>query len=1229
MECKNGIDCGPIATALVVVLRAQGITYNTHPKVQLPQLECAHTTRERMLHDLSDGVLNNYHLWMALTRKGEKYIQEPSDHIIQILDDGPDKYYRMTHIERSLANELLNCVACKSRRIPPGQNDDSLIAEEDEPQPSSSDEDQPLRSSDSEGDMQHPVSMPSHLRKEFSMMKAARCRPSKKAKAPKATPKLVTLEPKRFQIFRRNRHKPFDDYHNGPSLEDMRMFAQMGGLESQPLDWFSKPTVRSVWELFRDWGYRLEPEFALMFACETPQKVIEHILPLPTAPNIKKEGEEEEEEEGPDVCVMGMSEMIEYAGGEGSTDSMNLFVKGHTFDGRQVKFDPSRDRSPVSQWTLSSDIDSIIVTGRELKVLGDVDIQVLPYSGRTPPISKSNHTYVELLMPQSEDDLHSGGRDEWFSTRHSVSTIPHTHFGKIGLFNISIHFPRMKHKDPVTGRTATLIPWEVQNLFLVEVLYPAILAGENPSTMPYKNYTLDEWKWKAANHARFSGANRTVVLTAEQFHAMQRAMMDIIASDPDDLGIFGSYYLLMEAKGIKQHTNCVIGENDLNPYEVLCQKVPYLDFEHYKKRENGQMVMDLGFGFHPTGVDNTPLVCLWDLAKVAQSYGAAGMQKGTIHHTNTMAGYGGRQSEMTQVRSSLVQICFRSTYGLHYEPVRRVRGGEISFCEDIDAYDTNAAFMKSCEDYIKMLNGGRSKSFGARDEVRGSGAAICEVLESLPSIVSPLVYPFTRDCQFIFEHKMKEYLKKSPFICIPSNTYFTFTRRRLRECQNVLLDLARYRPSNFGISVAILMHMIRYVCHSPDVKNKPYLQDALRDVRFQEVMSDWGMFFLHDLDLEHHCILEIVASDPDKCRAAMSRDGKVPKILPTPQPPSSTPSGLYPLGDAPAWSEVKAFIGKGAQELMHRWVWDPKWGEEDAAAARLFTRFTREFFATLKIDVLRADSPSPICLEDAMELWSVKGLSTTLVSCCFTASNHGLQGKFPGARNISFKDHTQTFFPINTTHYGDSAWAPFLHHGYIRDYRQTMEELDDEEGLALQEAISVIFGRLHCLPVVVAPSQKSKGRIWTSSHQGVLFITNPIFYKLKRVGSAKASARVSKARLQRVKASDAVINKRFLDMNGDGSSTAAQGKQIRKLARDRMKRLSDKRKRKRQPPKRWAKKVLSPPESCDEEEDEENEVDDLEEEEEEEEIDELEEEEVDELLEEDNVEDNEEEYLDD
>ena len=76
-------------------------------------------------------------------------------------------------------------------------------------------------------------------------------------------------------------------------------------------------------------------------------------------------------------------------------------------------------------------------------MFGDVAIQVLPYSRRTPPFSKSNHTYVELFMPQFEDYLLSWGKAEWFLAHHSISTIPHKHFGKITMFNISIQFLSM------------------------------------------------------------------------------------------------------------------------------------------------------------------------------------------------------------------------------------------------------------------------------------------------------------------------------------------------------------------------------------------------------------------------------------------------------------------------------------------------------------------------------------------------------------------------------------------------------------------------------------------------------------------------------------------------------------------------------------------------------------------------------------------------------------------
>ena len=428
------------------------------------------------------------------------------------------------------------------------------------------------------------------------------------------------------------------------------MFPHEGRLDSQPQDWYAQPTVRSSWELVRDWGYRLEPEFALMFASQKPQKEVEHLLLVPD-----DEEPPSDEEVEPGVEVMGMEDMLSSARLEGSKASMELFIKGQTLDGNLVRFDPIRDSCdvPLGNFVLSYDIDSINVMAHRLKVLGDVEIEVLPYSGQRPPSPKSNQTYVELLMPQSEEDLQSGRRLEWFSTRHSVVTIPHTHFGKIGYFKISIHFPRMKHKDPITNWTVTLNPWEVQSLFLTEVLYPAIIAGENPSTLPYKDYMLDEWKWKAANNTRLSGASRTITVTVQQFPAIQIVMHKIIVAGSDKLGFFASCYLLMDAKGIKQHTNCVIRQDDMNTYETLCAKVNYLDFECLKKKENGQLVMDLGphrRWWRTIGVSVGPSE---DLEVLQSSWYATG----EVHNTNTMANFGGHQTEMSQTRTSLVQIC--------------------------------------------------------------------------------------------------------------------------------------------------------------------------------------------------------------------------------------------------------------------------------------------------------------------------------------------------------------------------------------------------------------------------------------------------------------------------------------------------------------------------------------------------------------------------------------------
>ena len=415
------------------------------------------------------------------------------------------------------------------------------------------------------------------------------------------------------------------------------------------------------------------------------------------------------------------------------------------------------------------------------------------------------------------------------------------------------------------------------------------------------------------------------------------------------------------------------------------------------------------------------------------------------------------------------------------------------------------------------------------------------------------------------------------------------------------------------------MHMIRHVCHSPIIKHR-YLRDALRDVRFQEIISDYGMFFLHDLDLDLHCIQEIPMEDPEDCKKAMRLKGKAPRPLTLAQPPNPPPTGHYPLGEMPTWSEVKAFIGQGADILMNQWVWNPEWDEENPQAAQLFVRFTREYFATLNLDSLRGNAPSPMTLEDAMKAWTVGEMSITLTSCWFVASNHGLKGKFSGARSHSFRDIASGFFPLESKAYLNSSWAPFLRHGYMGEYFRRKGELDDENGQALVDAIHTIFGRLHCVPVIVTPTAKSKGKVWTASEGGIHILTNPIFYKLKGIGSvAKTLTGSGVGQVPRVKASDVVISRRLMDMHGGSVNVEEERRNTRRMVKARMARLSTKSKKQRQPPKPRKRRSPSPEPSengsADDEEDEEDEEDELEEDEQDEDEEESDEWEVDQLAE--------------
>jgi hypothetical protein len=153
------------------------------------------------------------------------------------------------------------------------------------------------------------------------------------------------------------------------------------------------------------------------------------------------------------------------------------------------------------------------------------------------------------------------------------------------------------------------------------------------------------------------------------------------------------------------------------------------------RQKNGQLLIYLGMGFHPLPPGKEAVVALWKLDKLHSSYAAAGMNKGTTHFTNTFCKYGGMQAEMGACQQT-VQLCFRSSYGLCYQPVCRGHAGDINLGADMDGYDVNNTFRSSVEGYVKMLQGLKAKTYGACDEMHGSSVAIRGVLKDIGAVVS-------------------------------------------------------------------------------------------------------------------------------------------------------------------------------------------------------------------------------------------------------------------------------------------------------------------------------------------------------------------------------------------------------------------------------------------------------------------------------------------------------------
>jgi hypothetical protein len=195
---------------------------------------------------------------------------------------------------------------------------------------------------------------------------------------------------------------------------------------------------------------------------------------------------------------------------------------------------------------------------------------------------------------------------------------------------------------------------------------------------------------------------------------------------------------------------------------------------------------------------------------------------------------------------------------------------------------------------------------------------------------------------------------------------------------------------------------------------------------------------------------------------------------------------------------------------------------------------------------------------------------------CFKPSNHGLVGNVHGRRNPSFKDMVHLFFPNPELNIQErSVWHPFLIKGYIKEFHETIYPMTEKDSASLLQNLGKIFGRVQCLPNAEACTTKACGTLWEQFERGVQMLTNPIFYKIERVGKAK---RTNTARGKQVTASKAIIEARLDEQhrNIPVNEGRLKTRQMRKARKCEVKRRSGKKNNYRKPPVK-RQKTTEPP----------------------------------------------------
>ena len=545
----------------------------------------------------------------------------------------------------------------------------------------------------------------------------------------------------------------FDSYHTGPSAE------MVVETHLELCNWFRADPAVASWSTvpmrFSDHGYRRMPGSFHQFYLNKPRldEEMEHLFPLPPNDVLEewkkrrattemdldqlangkwKDRLPESMINGKDLEVWSLSTMVQEGEKGTAEERMKLYVTGRTSTGSYVRLDLHKSREKVDNLKISVDIDSVVWETDNLKTVGPINLQLLPFKGPKAPISKHNHTYVKLLWPRTDRDV-DNHRRSMASQEVPVSNLPNTHFAHFGKAQgsaeVFVVFPRMKHRHPLRRGSETKIPLEVEMFWLQELVYPALNKLKAAGVKPYTNVDYEDILFK---HRELK--EQSILVSPEQLQEILKQVLEELRRKEKrpNFSRFGSLFFVLQIVGIKVSTSLDKGWVGL--WEKLAKQHSNLDWKHMENPANGELLVDLGVGIHPP--EDRNVVGFWDTDALRMGFDYGGYSQGTTHKVNTMSAIGGIHSEMGNTRRKRTHISYRLTYNLVYEILRgkRTRLKDGFFPPSL-AYNLDPRYKQDINDVVEAYERNEEKSWGTWDEYRCRGSTIKDVLPYLEAKV--------------------------------------------------------------------------------------------------------------------------------------------------------------------------------------------------------------------------------------------------------------------------------------------------------------------------------------------------------------------------------------------------------------------------------------------------------------------------------------------------------------